>query len=99
MPTLFGSFWIATRDIGIGMKLEIIIFVSFPIVIRLTATWDIDLIQVLAIGLLYRLSVWWFHPLRKFPGPVSASFSNASSSPSVSNYAQACKNSVLTKLA
>ncbi|KAH0426616.1 benzoate 4-monooxygenase cytochrome p450 [Colletotrichum camelliae] len=31
---------------------------------------------VLAFGLLYKLALWWFHPLRKFPGPVSASFSN-----------------------
>ncbi|KAJ5037690.1 cytochrome P450 monooxygenase-like protein, partial [Bipolaris maydis] len=34
-------------------------------------------VLVLAIGLLYKFSIWWFHPLRKFPGPVSASFSNA----------------------
>ncbi|EMD59105.1 hypothetical protein COCSADRAFT_176329 [Bipolaris sorokiniana ND90Pr] len=33
-------------------------------------------ILVLAIGLLYKLSIWWFHPLRRFPGPVSATFSN-----------------------
>ncbi|KAK1977249.1 cytochrome P450 monooxygenase-like protein [Colletotrichum cereale] len=31
----------------------------------------------LALGLLYKLVAWWFHPLRKFPGPISASFSNA----------------------
>ncbi|KAF5493984.1 Cytochrome P450 monooxygenase BOT4 [Colletotrichum fructicola] len=30
----------------------------------------------LALGLLYKLARWWFHPLRKFPGPTSASFSN-----------------------
>ncbi|CBX99323.1 similar to cytochrome P450 monooxygenase [Plenodomus lingam JN3] len=34
-------------------------------------------VLVLAIGLLYKLSIRWFHPLRKFPGPLSASFSNA----------------------
>ncbi|TEA19202.1 Cytochrome P450 monooxygenase BOT4 [Colletotrichum sidae] len=32
---------------------------------------------VLALGLLYRIVLWWSHPLRKFPGPISASFSNA----------------------
>ncbi|TDZ61724.1 Cytochrome P450 monooxygenase BOT4 [Colletotrichum trifolii] len=32
---------------------------------------------VLALGLLYRILLWWSHPLRKFPGPISASFSNA----------------------
>ncbi|ATY60298.1 benzoate 4-monooxygenase cytochrome P450 [Cordyceps militaris] len=34
-------------------------------------------ILVVATAVLYRLIVWVTHPLRKFPGPVSASFSNA----------------------